>query len=338
MNGREGGGQLVPIPRAQYVRRLAPLLPREAFAREPRQLWGAVVHLVMVGGGWAVAREADGIGVMALAALLTGHSVGCLLFVAHDLSHGSILRPGRARSLCELLFWGINLIPPTLWRCLHNRTHHRATNTVQDTDRAYRAVESTPAVRLYIRFFFPSRVTLRWNPFVLAHFVTYIARHLVAALLPARARPSIVTFRPAYTAAQRRAIVLELAAIAAMQVGVFHATGGEWGRYVFGMVLPLFVASSVAMLYVWTNHLLQPLRVEVDPLLASTSVIVPGWMNLLHDHFAFHSEHHVFPAMHPRHYPRVSELLAQHFPERYRRLPLADAWRQLWRKGAFIDE
>lgn len=54
--------------------------------------------------------------------------------------------------------------------------------------------------------------------------------------------------------------------------------------------------------------------------------------------FSYHSEHHVFPAMPPRFYPQVSHLLQTHFPDRYQRLPFAEAWRRLWLKDEFIVE
>lgn len=42
--------------------------------------------------------------------------------------------------------------------------------------------------------------------------------------------------------------------------------------------------------------------------------------------------------MTPRFYPVVSLLLQAHFPDRYQRLPVAEAWRRIWRGGEFIVE
>lgn len=37
-------------------------------------------------------------------------------------------------------------------------------------------------------------------------------------------------------------------------------------------------------------------------------------------------------------YPEVSRLLQAHFPDRYQRLPFAEAWRRIWQGGEFIVE
>jgi fatty acid desaturase len=92
------------------------------------------------------------------------------------------------------------------------------------------------------------------------------------------------------------------------------------------------------MLYVFTNHFLNPLCEHSDPLVGSTSVIVPRWMDWLHDNFSYHTEHHVFPGMNPRYYPEVSRLLQKHFPDRYNRVPFGEAWRRIWQQEEFISE
>ena len=175
-------------------------------------------------------------------------------------------------------------------------------------------------------------------PFVLFHFVTYIVRHTFTTLLPDEAKPSIVTAKPRYTGFRRLAIFAEIVWLGALQVGIWHLVGGEWARYVWASPVALLVASSVMMAYVFTNHFLNPLCEHADPLIGSTSVIVPRWMDWLHDNFSYHTEHHVFPGINPRHFPAVSRLLAEHFPERYQRIPFREAWRRLWAQDEFIRE
>ncbi|HRE84661.1 MAG TPA: fatty acid desaturase, partial [Opitutaceae bacterium] len=64
-----------------------------------------------------------------------GHSIACLGFYAHDLSHGTILRAGRLSRVFETLLWTLAAVPATMWRRVHNATHHVETNTVGDPDR-----------------------------------------------------------------------------------------------------------------------------------------------------------------------------------------------------------
>ena len=40
--------------------------------------------------------------------------------------------------------------------------------------------------------------------------------------------------------------------------------------------------------------------------------------------------------MNPRYYPEVARLLVEHFPERYNRLSLREAWRRLWKQEDFM--
>jgi fatty acid desaturase len=118
--------------------------------------------------------------------------------------------------------------------------------------------------------------------------------------------------------------LLELAVIVAFQValGLFL---GSWWRYVLAVPVPLLVASSVAMIYIFTNHFLNPLCEKADPLVGATSVSVPKFFDWLHDNNSYHTEHHLFPSMNPRFYPMVSALLTEHFPDRYNRLAIGEA-------------
>lgn len=270
--------------------------------------------------------------------LLIGHSMACLLFLAHDVSHNAVVRNHLLKRTLELAMWGLNVIPPTLWRRVHNQTHHVETNTLGDPDRIFREGEKTESTWAYSRLFFPNKKTPLRHPFVLFHFVTYIIRHVVTALLPGESKPSIVTFKPKYSPANKAAIATELVFIVLLQLGIWFLMRGDVLRYAFAVPVPLLVASSVAMAYIFTNHFLNPLCEHSDPLIGSTSVIVPRWIDWLHDNFSYHTEHHVFPGMNPRYFPEVSKLLAKHFPDRYQRIPFEDAWRKLWEMEEFIRE
>ena len=331
----------VPIElksRGEYERVIRPLLPPGVFAPEARHLLRILLHLLVVLGGLLLLRVASVWWAMLPISVLIGHSLACLALLAHDVSHNAVVTNRIAKRGLELLLWGLNAMPPTLWRRLHNQTHHVETNTVHDTDRSYRAQESTAAIRAYNRLCFPNCRTPLRHPLVLFHFVTYTLRHLLTALLPGSVRPSIVTFKPRYTKTQRATLIAEIAFIALIQFGLWRLMRGEALRYVFAGVLPLFVASSVTMAYIWTNHILNPLCEHADPLVGSTSVAVPRWADWLHDNFSYHTEHHIFPSMNPRYYPLVAKLLKEHFPERYNRLPFREAWRRIWQQEEFIRE
>jgi fatty acid desaturase len=91
------------------------------------------------------------------------------------------------------------------------------------------------------------------------------------------------------------------------------------------------------MTYIWTNHYLHGVSHRHDPLLDSTSVAVPPLVDRIHGYFSYHTEHHLFPAMPSRHYPAVSRLLAQNYPDIYERIGISEAWTRLMHQEPYGD-
>ncbi len=120
-----------------------------------------------------------------------------------------------------------------------------------------------------------------------------------------------------------------------LQVGVFYMVGADWSNYLWVSSVALVVASAVVMAYVFTNHSLNPITTDPDPVSGTTSVIVPPVCNWLHGHFSYHTEHHLFSALNSDYYPLVSAALRAHAPDQYQQLPFGDAWRRLWHVTTF---
>ena len=95
------------------------------------------------------------------------------------------------------------------------------------------------------------------------------------------------------------------------------------------------LTSCISMSYIFTNHFLNPLSHEADPVRGTTSVIVPAWVDRFHWNFSYHTEHHVFPTMNSDYYPALSCELARRFPGEYQRIPMGEAWRRLWQRRGF---
>jgi len=318
-----------PLSHAVYAARFREHLPEATFERTPMRNLDALPHLVVFAGA-ALSLRVLPEWSFPLVAIIAGHSLACIGFVAHDLSHGAVLAPSLGRKLLEFVFWGMNVVSPTLWRRVHNDTHHAFAATPRDPDRAFLAQERCRATSVYEHIFYPGRhAWLRWNPLALVHFVPYLLRNIAAAFSPVGREPAFVPAAPVYTPGQRASIALELAGIGLLQVGVFHLSGAEWFAYLWAGPATVLVASSVIMLYVFTNHYLDPIRAEEEPVLGTTSLLVPRWMDLLHGNFSHHVEHHIFPAMSPRHFPRVRAAILAEFPERYNCPTLGEAWRAL---------
>lgn len=326
------------ISPAEYIRLFKPLLPERAFAPSPRKLAFLVLHLLVILAGYVGIRFAGHWVLWLVCSFVIGHSLACIGFLAHELSHNTIIPTRRLRYTLELLMWGLIIISPTVWRRVHNHTHHLHANTPDDPDRQFLTSEASAPTRWYSRLFYPNRHSPRWNLIVGFHFVPYILRNTFAAFYPGAAKPPFVPAKPPYTTNQRLAVVFELVFIALLQVGIFYFVGHSWLRYAFAGPFAVLITSSVVMAYVFTNHFLNPLCETTDPVASSTSVIVPPFFDHLHSHFSYHTEHHLFPGMNSDFYPAVSELLQTRYKERYTRIGLAEAWSRLWSNEIYVSD
>jgi fatty acid desaturase len=322
---------------SEYVRTIRPHLPSEAFRRRPVKLAIALLHILFICVGYLAIRSTSSPVLWLGISLVIGHSLACLAFFAHTLSHGAVLKRGHLRYFLEILFWGFNCMPATIWQTVHNRLHHVHTHTANDPDRPFRQCETTCLVRLYNRVFMPNATGLRWRPSVWLNFTTYVIRHIVATATSQYWIRTLKQGPPSYSPSEHLKIALECAYISGFQILVFLIVG-DWERYLFASPIALAISSGIVTIYNHTNHFLNPLCSEVDPVLGTTSVQVPHVFDIMHDNFSYHTEHHLFPSLDPSYYPAVCRLIEEHYPERYNRLPIAVAWQRLWDQGEFVKE
>ncbi|MEO8627402.1 MAG: fatty acid desaturase [Betaproteobacteria bacterium] len=322
----------VPRPQRDYVREIRPLLPDYAFAPRPRKLWAVAGHTLVLAAGIAIVRTTAHVWLFPLLALIMAHSLACLGFLIHDLSHNSVVRRQPFKYLLELYVWGLVVMSPHLWHRIHNQAHHRMPNSLRDPDRRYLRSESTAAIRWYDRLFVPSRRSGRINLTFLA-FTAYITRNMMSVLLfGGERKPSIATFKPAYTALERVRIQCEIGFGVCLHVGIFYLAGATWSHYLWAGLLPAVGGSIVLSGYTVTNHLLDPFMEEpVDPLATTTSLQVPKLFDWMHHHFSHHTEHHLFPQMSSDYYPLVRAILHERYSDRFHCFTYRDAMQRLWR-------
>lgn len=321
-----------------YRRWLRLQLPAEAFRPDARRLGWMALHLAVVAGGAGVIGATSFSPAWWVVSLISGHSMACLGFLAHELSHNAVIRMWWLRQPLELLIWGLLLVPATVWRHVHNEVHHHEANTLRDPDRRHTAAEMGPVDRWYCRWFYPHAGNSVFNPLVAAEFIPYIARVTLAMLFGGGRRMPPVPAALICTRRRRARIVAELIVIVFIQTAAWRALDGSLLKLFHATLLPVCAGSGVAMMYLFTNHFLRPLAAEDNPLVASTSVIVPRWVDVLHSRFSYHTEHHIFPTLRSAWLPRVSELLQKHYPEAYQRLPLVTAWRVLLKQTEYQPE
>jgi hypothetical protein len=116
-----------------------------------------------------------------------------------------------------MLCWGLNLIAPAVWHGVHNRGYHRYASTPADLDRPFLRSERCTATRIYTRFFYPGSET-RWNPIVYLHFVPYVAKHTLTAMLGRKLALACVAARARFSRVERTRILVELVLVGATQI------------------------------------------------------------------------------------------------------------------------
>lgn len=326
------------LSQSQYIRELKEALPADAFLPDKTRFWPIILYVGLIAAGAYGLGLSNNVFVAVGCVILMSHSFSCLGFLAHELSHNAIIRSPGLRYVLEIIVWGVNLIPATLWDKVHNQTHHLFMNTDKDPDRQFYDSEASFGTKVYTKIFYPNSGFLKWNPMVGFHFIPYILRNIVSAFYPEGAKPGVVPYKPRYSFQQKSKIAGELVVIILIQAGLFTLVGGSVAKYLLIFPVSYLLASTILMSYIFTNHFINPLHDHCDPLASTTSVQVPKFFNWLHFNFSFHTEHHVFPSIKSKYYPLLSKMLAEKYPEKYSTMKIGAAWQRLWRNKMFASK
>lgn len=304
-------------PHRYYVTELRRRLPARFFKPVPHRLLWIVPHAGAIAAGViAIGVYHPPIYLTVPITIVLGIAFASLGFLGHEIIHGSVV----GRAWLRDLLGGICLAPvavsPTMWRVWHNIEHH--TNTqIQGVDPdAYSTFDEylrRPGLQVLHRI-----VPVRSVLFFALLSVWFSIHATISLRRTLRDHPEL-----------RGRVLAETALPVALWLGLGWRLG--WGALVFFYVLPLLIENFIIMSMIATNHLLNPLLEEDDPLAGSLSLRVPKLLDILHANFSHHTEHHVFPAMSARYLPSVKRLLKQLWPDRYNELPILKALGILWR-------
>jgi len=304
-----------------YAREVRPHLSPAVFQPARSRLLWLPVHLAVIGGLAAFIILGTPAWPLALAcAVVAGHSWGCLGFLAHEAMHHALTKNRVVEKLVGYAGFGIYCLSPTLWVAWHNQAHHGNTGKpVADPDGFGRIGfwEKNALVRVLEKFTPGSRYK-RSGAFLFFWF----SLHSFLVLVFHSQRNGY------YARASKRVVYAESAAMLAFWLAVL-ALVGPWS-FLFVYVVPVLVANGIVMSYIATNHFLNPLTEVNDPFANSLSVTSPRWLEVLHLHFGYHVEHHLFPTMSSRHAPAVRDVLQRLYGQRYLTLPHARALRLLY--------
>lgn len=319
-----------------YAKKIIKYIPKEAYKPATYKLVPMYFHSLIIFGSIAFLSYNDSIYSIIGFSILSGISIACIFLYSHELSHGTIVRKQPYLYILQNFFWAFSGIPPTVWKKIHNLSHHKHMNTYKDPDRKTFKSEDSFFNRLYNLFIYPNRV-LRYSTTVGAAMMFYSVKHTLAVFYTTGNKPSIVTYKPTYTSKEKNIIALEIIYILFFWISIWLILGG-WNGIIYSLI-SWYTYSALVILFIITQHQRdQVFKNIADPLLTSTSVIIPKWLDRILDWHSFHVEHHVLPGINFDYYPLVSQELQKHFPERYQRMPLFKAVKEAYSEDVLIDD
>lgn len=317
--------------RPNYRKELKAAVPAELLKPDNQHLIWLAGHLVFIAGLLALLTFKCTWYTAPPAALLIGHSFGCMGFIAHEICHGGALKNKKLRHFLAGVAFSPFGIGPLLWSRWHNAEHHGHTQHAElDPD------------RLFLLDEYKNKPVLKW----------LYRRHIVLRNLLIFGFYSLMMSEQNFTAMTRylgdkntsgkdKAVILfQFLLPKAIWIGGTAMLG--WPVLVFGYIVPLLVANFMVISYISTNHFLNPLVEDTGDVLASSlSVTLPkwlGWLDVLHSHFGAHVSHHLFPMAPSRHSRKIEQEIAKLWPDRYHVMPLTQALKLLWNTPWIYNE
>ncbi len=301
----------------EYADALSDRLTPEMFRPEPsRACWLPVHGLIVAACVIAIVDAHVGLLARTGFVIVIGFSFTSLGILAHEILHGSVVE----RLWLRRCLGGLCLAPlgigPVFWTIWHNIHHANTQHPTKDPD-TWGLLDGAPLdpTMGFLRRFTNARTLL--FPFLLA---TGITAHAAALLFCTQKR---------MTPQQRVATLAEFLVLWAFWLALGFWLG--WTNFLLFYVIPLLLANAIVNSFVVTNHFLNPLDDDGDPLASSLTVTTYPWLERLLLNFNYHTEHHLFPRMSSKYAPQVARLLKEKFPDRYHHLPQGRALLAVWK-------
>ncbi|WP_073021067.1 fatty acid desaturase family protein [Clostridium intestinale] len=302
-----------------YAKQIHPKLDKDIFKPAPTRLIGGLIYLIVVAIGMSVVVlfDINTIGKLAIA-LILGFSFGSMGFLGHEILHGTVVRNKWLRNFLG----GIAFLPlsvgPRLWVKWHNLNHHAHTQDDEKDPDAWMSLESFNK-RGFIKLVYKLPLWFR-SLFSFTALSISFTLHSV--------RMFFVYFKELV---EEKSISTWFQFIFpwTFWFGLLAIVGFE--KWVYIYLIPVLIGNLIVMGYISTNHRLNPLVPVNDPLANSLTVTVPKWLDVLHFNFSYHTEHHLFPGINPKHYPIIKAHILELWPDKYHEMPLFAALKALWK-------
>lgn len=302
----------------EYTRALKARLPRHFFEPVPARMAYLVVFLLgFFILAWGITAT-PWLWLKLLLSLPIGYIFVGLGFFGHEILHGAVTKNPYVRSITGTVAFFPLLVGARLWRKWHNVEHHGNTQHPEDDPDAMGALEST-IQKPFVQWMFRQVPALR-SFFLFFSFTFWFSLH---------GHMMLWRYYPAFKPAERPIVIAQALLPFAVWLGVLWWVGPL--NFVFIYLIPWLIANFIAMSFIATNHLLNPITQTNDPLMNSLTVRNPKWLEWLTLGFGYHIEHHVFPVLSPKYAAKVALELKSLWPERYNELPHWKALFYLWK-------
>lgn len=302
----------------EYTKALKSRLPRYFFEPVPSRLIYLPIFLTLAGlCVWGIVATPQVL-LKLLLSFGVGYSFIGLGFLAHEILHGAVTKKPTVRSIAGTIAFLPLLVGVRLWRKWHNVEHHSHTQHPEDDPDAMGALESA-IQKPFVKWMFRQVPALR-SFFLFFSFTFWFTLH--AYMMFRR-------FLPDFKPAERPIVIFQAVLPVLVWLWVLVWVGPL--NFLFVFVIPWLMANFIAMSFIATNHLLNPITETNDPLMNSLTVRNPRWLEWLTLGFGYHIEHHVFPALSPKYAHVVAQKIKELWPERYNELPHWKALFYLWK-------
>ncbi|MBH0228869.1 fatty acid desaturase family protein [Halobacillus yeomjeoni] len=301
-----------------YAKRVAKYMPEGVFKPVPARLWGGLAYLLIVIAGFLTIGFSDWNPLLYIPiSIVLGASFAGMGFLGHEILHGTVIKQPLLRDILgAIAFWPLST-GPKLWRKWHNLNHHIHTQDDEKDPDSWPTIEKIKKMKIF-----------QWIyklPFFVRAFFGFAS---LSFQFTAHSLHMFFLFVTDFKKKKQPEVWMQTIMPWASWIGLLFIVG--FGKWIFMFLIPLIIANMIVMGYISTNHRLNPLVPVNDPLANSLTVTVPKWVDVIHFNFSYHTEHHLFPGMSPKHYPLVKEKIKEMWPERYHEMPMGRALKALW--------
>jgi fatty acid desaturase len=227
--------------------------------------------------------------VLLIASIVIGQIWANASFAGHEALHGAIFKNKFLIDALTLIGFAHHFVGVEGWRTWHIRAHHSHTNKEGMDPDIVGLAKDYPHSRLTQ---FMNTFTIgsgRWWS-ILCLFAQFTVQGHLALWCHGPKWIEEKTIRYDINRARVETICLvAFWGMCAWWLGWYHA--------VWLLLLPLLMCNFTLMSYICTQHFLRPLTEFNDPLPNSLSVRTWKFFDIIHLHFSYHREHHLFPSM-----------------------------------------